>query len=226
MNRGVRFVFSVHRVVGTIIALFFLMWFLTGLVLIYHPYPRLSDEQIYAHQEVLPDLLPDVDSIAQRAGGTLRKLHLYQAQGQTLAEVTTKDTSCTMVADGTQPVKPVTYATAEQIAKRWIDAPILRVDTLHERAQWVLYSRYDKVLPIYRFYFDDSDRSELFISGKNGEAQQLTTRSSRFWAWVGAIPHKFYVPALRTRLDLWMNTVAVGGALCFFAALCGLLVSL
>ena len=71
MNRGVRFVFSVHRVVGTIIALFFLMWFLTGLVLIYHPYPRLSDEQIYAHQEVLPDLLPDVDSIAQRAGGTL-----------------------------------------------------------------------------------------------------------------------------------------------------------
>ena len=226
MNRGVRFVFSLHRVVGTIIALFFLMWFLTGLVLIYHPYPRLSDEQIYAHQEVLPDMLPDVDSIAQRAGGTLRKLHLYQAQGQTLAEVTTKDTSCTMVVDGTQPVKPVTYATAEQIAKRWIDAPILRVDTLHERAQWVLYSRYDKVLPIYRFYFDDSDRSELFISGKNGEAQQLTTRSSRFWAWVGAIPHKFYVPALRTRLDLWMNTVAVGGALCFFAALSGLLVSL
>ena len=226
MNRGVKLLFSTHRISGTLIALFFLMWFVTGLVLLYHPFPRVSAEALNAHLEQLPDELPSLDSIRQRAGGEIRKLHIYQYQGQTLLEVSTADTSLLLSADPSETVRPITFASVEQTAQRWFEAPIVRVDTLHQRAQWVLFTKYDRMLPIYRFYFDDPEQHELFISGQNGQVQQLTTRSSRLWAWVGAIPHKLYIPALRCRLELWMNTFAVGGALCFLAALSGLFVSL
>ena len=99
MNRSVKLLFSTHRVSGTLIALFFLMWFVTGLVLLYHPFPRVSAEALNAHLEQLPDELPSLDSIRQRAGGEIRKLHIYQYQGQTLLEVSTADTSLLLASD-------------------------------------------------------------------------------------------------------------------------------
>ena len=68
MKKGVNYLFSIHRITGCIIAGFFLMWFVTGLILIYHPYPRLTDEQLYEKKEILPSLLPDIQSIKQKAG--------------------------------------------------------------------------------------------------------------------------------------------------------------
>ena len=61
MKKAVRILLSVHKISGCAIALFFLMWFVTGLVLIYHPYPRLSDSQINDKKELLPSSLPDMD---------------------------------------------------------------------------------------------------------------------------------------------------------------------
>lgn len=97
MKKGVNYLFSIHRITGCIIAGFFLMWFVTGLILIYHPYPRLTDEQLYEKKEILPSLLPDIQSIKQKAGENIKQLHIRQSQGQTLATVTTAD-SCLHIA--------------------------------------------------------------------------------------------------------------------------------
>ncbi len=225
MKRGVRFFFSMHQITGCVIALFFLMWFVSGLVLIYHPFPRLSEDQLYEKKEVLPSSLPDIQTIERQAGGKIKRLHLRQFQQQTLATVTTADSTFTFCCtDSLAEVKPITFDYLEKTAQDWVNAPILKVDTLHERAQWVLYSRYERVLPIYKFYFDDSEKHELFISGKNGDVQQLSTRSERIWAWFGAIPHKLYIPAVRKDLDLWKGFITVGALFCVLASLSGIFV--
>lgn len=226
MKKGVNYLFSTHRITGCLIAAFFLMWFITGLVLIYHPYPRVEDGQLYGKEEVLPSSLPDIRSIKQRAGGEIRGLHIRQFQGQTLATVATADSSFTFSCHDTAEaaVKPITFAFLEATARQWVDAPVIRVDTLHERAQWILYSRYDRAMPIYKFYFDDPEKHELFISGKTGEVQQLTDKSQRLWAWLGAIPHKLYLPFIRKDLELWEGSITVGGLLCLIAALTGAIV--
>ena len=226
MKRGIHLLFQGHRLAGGIIAAFFLMWFLTGLVLIYHPYPRLPDTRLNEMKESLPDSLPSIPEIEARAGGTIRGLSLRQFQGQTLVSVSTDDSSLVYPANTPDPVKPVTFAFVREEARRWVNAPIIRIDTLRERAQWILYSRYDRAMPIYKFYFDDPERHELFISGKTGEAQQLTDRDGRLWAWLGAIPHKFYLPFIRKNLDLWDTSLTIGGALCFLAAASGLAIGL
>lgn len=146
------------------------MWFITGIVLIYHPYPKVSEKLLYDNKENLPSSLPDLSSVRSRMDDKVKSLSLKQFQGQTLFS--------------TDKAPSVTFPIVERVAKHWINAPIERVDTLNEREQWVLFTKYDKELPIYKFYFDDAERHELFISGRTAEVLQMTTAKQRFWAWM------------------------------------------
>ena len=220
-----KIILSLHRITGTVIALFFAMWFITGLVLLYHPYPRLSDAEINGHYEALPDSLPAIETLTAQLTDTLQALGIRQFQGQTLVDITTADTTYTICTD-TIPVKPVTFETIKSIAQQWVKAPISRIDTLQERQQWVLYSRYEKNLPIYRFFFDDAEKHQLYIDSRTAEVLQFTNRHSRFWAWAGAIPHKFYFPMIRKDVDVWETTITIGGLICLLAALSGMYVGI
>lgn len=221
-----KIILSLHRITGTVIALFFAMWFITGLVLLYHPYPRLSDAQINGHYEALPDSLPAIETLLTQQKDTLQALSIRQFQGQTLADITTADTTYTICADSTKQVMPVTSETIKSIAQQWVDALVMKIDTLHERQQWVLYSRYEKNLPIYRFFFDDAEKHQLYIDSRTAEVLQFTDRHSRFWAWAGAIPHKFYFPMIRKNVDVWETTITIGGLICLLAALSGMYVGI
>ncbi len=222
MKKAIRSIFSLHRIFGTIIALFFFMWFVSGLVLLYHPYPQLSAQQAYGMLETLPDSLPEIQKYLNNGSSDVRNLRVRQFQDQTLISFSTQDSNYIFCADPLQEVKPIRFTTVEHIAKRWFKAPIKRVDTLRKRTQWILYSRYEKALPIYRFYFDDSLKHELFISGLTGAPQQLTDAPSRTWAWLGAIPHKFYLPFIRRDVSVWTASITIGGILCVIAAITGL----
>lgn len=216
-----KFALGIHRITGTLISLCFFLWFVTGLVLVYHSYPRLPEKTNNALKETLPDSLSDLSVFTAMAGDTLHSLSVRQFLGQTLVRVSSADTTFTACTDTLQEVKSLTFADAERIARQWVDAPIARVDTLHERAQWVMYERYERVMPIYKFTFADSDSHEFFISGKTGAAQQLTDKKQRTWAWLGAIPHKLYFTSIRCNLSLWKTCITTGGILCLLAALSG-----
>lgn len=224
MKKGARFLFSLHRIAGTIIAIFFLMWFVSGLVLVYHSFPRVDKAVKYANMETLPSLLPDISTYLDRIPdkGKIRKINVRQLQGQTLFMVATKDSTYTFCTDTLQPVKPMTFDYVRQVARQWVNAPILKVDTLHQREQWIMYSRYVKEMPVYKFYFDDKDKHQLYIAARSGEVLQLTSATQRFWAWVGYIPHTFYIPLLRQHTDAWTNTLTVAGIIAMLAALTGI----
>ncbi|MCD7977828.1 MAG: PepSY domain-containing protein, partial [Tannerellaceae bacterium] len=86
MNRIRFFLFSLHRWLGIMICLFLLMWFITGLVLIYHSFPNVTKEQKYAKMETLPSSLPSVEEMTRSVPeeDQLRVRNIYQFQGQTL----------------------------------------------------------------------------------------------------------------------------------------------
>jgi uncharacterized iron-regulated membrane protein len=94
--------FFLHRLSGTIVALFFAMWFLTGLVLIYHPYPRVDDRMKQAHLEAIPDSLPAIEPFLNKIDGTVKHISVHQQLGQTLIELSTSDKDYTFCADTTQ----------------------------------------------------------------------------------------------------------------------------
>ena len=224
MRRFSNGIITLHRITGTVVSLFFAMWFLTGLVLIYHGYPGVEDADLNRHRENLPDSLPALQAMLDRLPGDVMptQVSLRQFQGQTLFSLGNRDTSFTFCPDPSEPVRPVDWQTVESVARRWVNAEPVRVDTLYKRAQWILYSSYDSKLPIYRLSYDDPAHHEIFISQRDAEVQQFTDLRSRRWAYFGAIPHKFYIPAIRGDADKWKVWITVGGIFCIIAALTGL----
>ena len=52
MNVGRLFI-NLHRILGTVLSILFLMWFLSGMVMMYHTYPSLTMQQRMQHAESL-----------------------------------------------------------------------------------------------------------------------------------------------------------------------------
>ena len=85
--------------------------------------------------------------------------------------------------------------------------------------QWIPFGYLTKEFPIYKFSFEDDARQEMYISSKSGKVLQWTDRNSRFWAWLGAIPHWVYFTSLRQNQALWINFMiwasGLGAIMCF-----------
>ena len=77
----VKFLRKIHKITASAIAVFFLMWFVSGLILLYHPYPRVTEDIINDKKEELPSSLPSITSIQQSVGQEIRGLSLKQFQG-------------------------------------------------------------------------------------------------------------------------------------------------
>jgi hypothetical protein len=205
------------------------MWFVSGLVLIYYPFPNVTKSQLYEKKETFPASLPALEDILSglpAEDSDIRSLQARQFQGQTLFTVQTKENTYTLCADSLQTPLPVTWETIQRITGHWIEAPVLTVDTLYERDQWIMYSSYLKELPIYKFYFDDEEKHQLYIASRTGEVLQFTTARERLWAWLGAIPHKFYLPFIRKHTELWINALTIAGIIGMLVALTGLYVGI
>lgn len=231
-----------HKITGLIIAIFFVMWFVTGIILLYHGYPRVTNIDRFTHMDCLEETeIPAFHSIPELSDTlAVQTLSVRQRLGETIWTIsglsnhtaTPMDAKAevggdfVMVSDSLVAPKKLTAIDIETIASRWASGKIYQIDTLHHRQQWVMYERYERSLPILRYYFDNPEESEVFISQHDGEVLQVTTRNERFWAWIGAIPHKLYIPALRSDVKRWENVLLVGGLLCLIASLSGFYIGL
>lgn len=155
------------------------MWFVSGLVLIYHHFPDITDEQKYEKAESLPSLLPDLHNILayhQIEEGKVKSLSIKSFQGQALFSIKTKDSTYLFCADTTQDVFPITSKTIDNVVKSWVNAPITKIDTIYQRDQWIMYSSYMHKMPMYKYYFNDAEKHQLYISTKTAEVQQMTDK--------------------------------------------------
>ncbi|MCM1490284.1 MAG: PepSY domain-containing protein [Muribaculum sp.] len=240
LNKSIQ---KIHKISGLVIAIFFLMWFVSGIVLLYHKYPKVDEHDTYSHAEVL-DLqnLPSIYdipgmtdttkiktlSVSRNLGNTVWTISAASSRKDNAMDKRSKDdmsfifTGDTLIAQ-----KKITPAQIDSIACLWAASnAITKVDTLKERQQWILYDRFEKSLPILRYHFDNPDKTEIFISMKNGEVVQASTQSERFWAYLGAIPHKFYISGIRTNTERWKTIMLIGGLICLIAALSGMYIGI
>lgn len=225
-----RILYSLHRFLGLFACLFLSMWFITGLVLIYHPFPNISKEDKCENMESISSssMMPDFKSIEAKipADERIKKVNLSQFNGAPIFHILTDKKDYRFGIDGLESPFLMSLQTLKDISKKWSDGHIAKIDTLKDREIWIMYNRYIKELPIYKVSFDDKDGHQLYISSQSGEALQFTSFSERMWAYVGAIPHKLYIPALRQNTKLWADTVTVLAIICLLACLTGVYVGI
>ncbi len=217
----IRFIRSIHRILGTLLSILFLVWFLSGFVMIYHTFPKVWQMDKWGNKEPLTSgSLPSIREICARipAEETIRSLYVENFQEQTLFHVRTNKDKYTFPANPSETVRPITGETIRQIASRWSDDPVERIDTLYQLDQWIPFGRLEAEFPIYKFHYGGAGKKQIYISSRTGEVLQSTTEKSRFWAWLGAIPHWVYFTSLRQNGRLWSDTVVwlsgIGCILC------------
>ena len=205
-----RILVYVHKVLGLLLSLLFLMWFTSGIVMIYHSFPRASQQDGIRARQVLTDSLPAVETILACVPDSIRlqSLSIEMYLDRPVALLQGKDFRQTLYLDTFKPMaeKP-DWTTIDRLARQWCDAPVARIDSLWKVDQWIPHGRLKSEFPIYKYFFDDPEKHELYISSQSGRILQFTDKNSRFWAWLGAIPHWVYFTTLRQNQPLWINFV-------------------
>jgi uncharacterized iron-regulated membrane protein len=216
-----------HRYLGIAVGILMLLWFASGIVMMYVGFPRLTE------QDRMSTLAPiSWQACCHIADGLIPDdQQFYRVQIESLVGVPIlrlrrppRPDAVIDLARGVG-LRRFDITEAETIA---LDAAIRMVGsasivsaTTIDEDQWTV-GRYRRDRPLHRFTFDDPERSTIYVSSTNGQIALRTTSTQRFWNWLGAIPHWFYLTALRSDGPLWSEMVIWASILGTFLTVLGL----
>jgi hypothetical protein len=215
-----------HRYLGVTVGLLMLMWFLSGIVMMYVGFPRVTEQ---ARTHTLPPIawqaccrfgerLAAEDETIVRAqvenlagGPILRLQHIGRRDN---AIDLAQGVALRIDAERAQ-------AIVLDAAPRIIGRPVRVVTTEYaDQDQWTV-GRLFRDRPLYRFEFDDPERTHIYVSSTAGQIVHWTTVTQRFWNWLGAIPHWIYPTVLRSNVALWTQVLIWTSLLGTFLAVLG-----
>jgi PepSY-associated TM region len=228
-----KYAILIHRWMGVLFCLLFIMWFVSGIVMMYASYPEVSTAERL-----------------ERAGPLgATAIRMSPAEVAVKAELDTGIglSSVTLLLRGRRPVyrfsygfeqvdayadtgelaEPVSVTEGAQLASKWVGT---RGGTAHYEGllrisdEWTLLPAVGAMKPWRKYSFDAGD--EVYISESNGAVAQHTTRSSRLAAYFGAIPHWIYIAPLRRNGKLWNRVVVWSSGIGTVMSLLGIVVGL
>jgi hypothetical protein len=201
-----------HRYLGMALCLVFLVWFLSGIAMIYvREMPSLTAEARLEHLPVLDFQQIRIGPSEAAARALLPvpppRASLLMVMGRPAYRFSVPE-FVTVFADTGEVMSPPGAPESITIASRFLNLPessLHHVRLLEERDQWTIGN--GNMLPMHRISVDDDLHTELYVSEQSAEVTVVTTRASRALAWVSAIPHWFYLESLRTNGPLWTRVV-------------------
>ena len=200
MPNAKRALFLVHRWFGVVLCAFFAMWFVSGVVMMYVGYPKLTEAE-RLHR--LPTLRADAAMLGPRAAldaagiaGPLQSLRLSVASGGRAVYVAvTEGTRRSVVIDAITGTVlrdvDAERALASAAAFAGQGAAVLALGIVDEDA--FTHSRaLDAHRPLHRIQLGDAEDTLLYVSGTTGEVVRDATATERRWNYVGAWIHWLY----------------------------------
>lgn len=213
-----RLAFLGHRWLGVLLSLFFVVWFFSGMVMLYVGYPSTEHDRRIAGQPpllaahccdaALPAITPD-----ERARLRMLDGRLWIGRDGQWRDAATGEAMASQDAE----------AVRAMLARRSdVDAGAIHGLQRIDEDQWTVSGRYDQHRPLYRVALESG--RWLHVSGTTGELLLDTTRAERAWNWVGAVSHWLYFTALRRHPGAWSELViwlSVAGCAMALAGLWG-----
>lgn len=225
-----RWLILVHRWIGIVTCLLFVIWFVSGLVMLYVPFPRLTDQERlsglppidWQQVRIGPAEADRIASPAQPAHG----LSLEMLSGGPVWHVTPPDGPPVVVsaASGARLTR-VDATDAARTASAFGHAPVDRIERL-DRDQWTVAGNFNVHRPLYRVRLRGDDERDLYISGTTGAVVLDTGGRERFWNWLGSVPHWIYPTVLRQHESVWRQVVLWVSGPCILVAVTGIWIGL
>ena len=205
-----RVIVYTHRWLGIAGGLFFVMWFVSGIVMMYARMPSLASEERLRRLSTL-DLSKASVGLAEAArlvGLSPERVRIGMLGDRPVYHFVEGTERITVFADNGRPLHGLTPGEAVSLARRFAPehASTIRYDSyLTDSDQWTL--QMGALMPVHRIALGDSEDTYLYLSDGTGEAVMKTTRRGRRWAYLGAVPHWIYFTSLRRHAALWTKLV-------------------
>ena len=220
-----RWLIWTHRYVGIPLSPLFVLWFVSGVVMMYTGgMPELTpEERLFLRSPVDLSRVRLTPAAAAEAGGVRPppgEAKLLSVMGRPAYRFD----GVTVFADDGARLPPIGPDEAREVVRRFTGAPASAIayEGLVERPdQWMLIAQ--QFLPVHKLRVSDAAGTEVYVERRTAEVVMETTRQSRAWAWVGAIPHWFYLPALRVDRPRWEAVIVWTSAVGCLVAVSGLL---
>ncbi|HEY2402415.1 MAG TPA: PepSY domain-containing protein [Steroidobacteraceae bacterium] len=210
-----------HRWAGIVLGLLFVTWFVSAVVLVYVPFPSLSNHDRLVNSEPIDgSRLTRGPQWAANAIPGVESLQLISVAGRPTYLAFRADAPPVALPADERPIPGLfTVQTAKVVAERFGHTPWLRVSGPIQYDQWIVHQRFDPYRPFYRVRLTDTDETDLYVSARTGQVLQRTRGTERAWNWCGAVLDWLYFTPLRQNWDAWNQTV-------WWLSLAGLLTSL
>ena len=211
LKQGRRWLYILHRWIGVVTCLFCAVWFFSGVVMMYVPYPGLSERDRMAVSQAIDwsQIAVSPDQALKAAGvkeipGQFR---LSMLQGRPVYRLNDGKARITLSAVDGRPVGPFGAGDALAIVRR------LHPEAAHASAQtlfhdqWTVAQGFNPHRPLHKVSLGDAAGTELYVSSTTGEVVSDTTRTERFWNWLGSVPHWIYPTVLRQYGEAWRQVI-------------------
>jgi hypothetical protein len=219
-----------HRWLGVGFCLLFAMWFATGIVMHFVPFPALTEsERIAGLTPVDPGHIRHGPDHAVAASGIkdASRVRLVQRSDEPVYIVSGGSKPSAVRAEDLGDASLKSVATALDIARaharqRGIDGLHAALADIADYDQWTVPNGYDAHRPLYLIALNDPAGTELYISSTTGEVVLDTTRYERVWNYVGSVAHWIYPTVLRSNWAAWDKVVWTLSLIALVAAISGI----
>jgi len=207
-----RALFLSHRWAGIVLCLFFAMWFLTGIVMMYVPFPGLGPAERFAGLQPLNAAQIKVGIETAYAASGLSsvpaRIRMTNVLGRPAYHFRPRDGSWVSVfADNGERLEPLTPAQAQEAAERFRAGSRPEHLARNDIDQWTVSGNLLPFRPLHQVALHDATGTELYVSDRTGEVVRDTTKHERFWNWLGANLHWIYPYQLVRHRALWTDIV-------------------
>ncbi|WP_193222296.1 PepSY domain-containing protein [Alkalilimnicola sp. S0819] len=225
-----RLLFLAHRWLGIFGCLLFAAWFVSGVVMMYVPFPHLDEhERLAGLADLSPaDCCAPVEALRAVTGEPIDALRLNMAGDRPVYHVTAGERRVSRYADDLSPVAAADTARLLSVAAAHLAEPVEELRYLGPRQsdQWTVSGRFDRHRPLHRIASPGPDGQVLYLSAASAEVLLDTDRLERGLNWVGAVVHWLYFKPLREHRGLWRQLLIGLALLACLAALSGLIVGI
>ena len=211
----IRALILTHRWLSILLGPLFMLWFATGIVMHFVPFPAQTEGERFAGLAPLDLAVPlhaPAEALASLGGQPARRMRLMQRVDGAVYVIATPGRHVAIHADSLAAADVTDPGLALAIARaaaqrRGLDAAGAAIAALGDYDQWTVPNRFDTHRPLHRIALNDADGTELYVSSRTGEVVLDTTRFERGWNYVGSVVHWIYPTVLRRDWAAWNVTV-------------------
>jgi hypothetical protein len=222
----IRVAVVIHRWLGVALCPLFLLWFLSGIAMMYADFPAVTDHDRLmraAGLETSSVVLTPRDAFAVlHSTGSPSAVRLNTVDTRPVYRFDVGSGERIVYADTGSPLTNVSPELMGQIAGRWTGQPLrtATVTAMRDVDQWTVQAPLRTLRPLWKYSWPDGE--QVYVAQASGDVVQYTTTRSRIAAYLGPVPHWLYFTPIRTHLRFWTALVTWTSGLGTIGALLGL----